>query len=41
MNLCLGMRIEKGMFPTYKDEDALVGKRITKDTIEKSEKAGD
>ncbi len=36
----LGIRIEKGMLPTYKDEDALVGKRITKETIEKLKKAG-
>ena len=35
----LGIRIEKGMLPTYKEEDSLVGKRITKETIDKFKKA--
>jgi DNA-directed RNA polymerase subunit beta len=34
-----GIRIEKGMLPGYKEEDALVGKRITKDVVEKLAKA--
>ncbi len=36
----LSARIEKDMLPTYKDKDALVGKRITKDIIARLKKAG-
>ncbi|MBA3751551.1 DNA-directed RNA polymerase subunit beta [Candidatus Dependentiae bacterium] len=34
------IRIESGMLPTFKDEASLVGKRITKDIIERLKKAG-
>jgi DNA-directed RNA polymerase subunit beta len=36
----LGMRIEKGMLPEFKDEDALLGKRITKELIVRLIKVG-
>ena len=35
-----GVRVEKGMLPTYAEEDKLVGKRITKETYDKLKKAG-
>ena len=35
----LGLRIEKGMLAGYKDEDGLVGKRISKDIIARLEKS--
>ena len=35
----IGQRIEKGMLPE-KEENAFVGKRITKDIIDKLKKAG-
>ncbi|MBA3954014.1 DNA-directed RNA polymerase subunit beta [Candidatus Dependentiae bacterium] len=34
----LGTRIEKGMLPSLKDEDALVGKRITKELLTRLQK---
>lgn len=35
----LGMRIEKGMLPGLKDEEALIGKRITKELLLRLEKS--